>query len=142
MKTPQSPDIRWKQRLENFGRALEQLLSATTLSSNRPLTDLEKQGLIQAFEFSHELAWKLIKDYLTYQGGGEPLSGSRDATREAFARGLISDGEIWMDMIQSRNLSSHTYNKSVSEDIVQKIVQNYSNSLQTFLIKMRDIAQK
>ncbi len=114
-------DIRWKQRFDNFGRALQKLTEAVELSGQRPLSDLERQGLIQAFEFTHELAWNLLRDYLLYQGGGDPISGSRDA----FSRGLIGDGQVWMDMIRSRNLTSHTYNEDVAVEIVAHILTDY-----------------
>jgi len=141
MSANQPPDIRWKQRLENFERAMAQLLAATALSTTRPLSDLEKQGLIQAFEFSHELAWNLMRDYVIYQGGGATVSGSRDASREAFSRGLVTEGQLWMDMIQSRNLSSHTYNKTVSEEIVGKITGAYAGALEKFFKTMQALAK-
>ena len=95
-----------------------------SLSKSRPLSDLEKQGLIQSFEFCHELAWNLVKDYLEHQGFSN-IIGSRDAMREAFNRGLITHGDDWMDMIRSRNLSMHTYNKNIADEIVSKITTNY-----------------
>ena len=119
-----SPDIRWKQRFDNFIRAFGSLESAVSLSKSRPLSDLEKQGLIQSFEFCHELAWNLVKDYLEHQGFSN-IIGSRDAMREAFNRGLITHGDDWMDMIRSRNLSMHTYNKNIADEIVSKITTNY-----------------
>jgi len=117
-------DIRWQQRLSNFSKALAQLESAVNLSSQRPLSQLEKQGLIQAFEFTHELAWNLLKDYFTYQGTSN-ITGSRDASREAFNKQLINDGEGWMEMIKSRNQSSHTYNQATADEIAQKIIERY-----------------
>jgi nucleotidyltransferase substrate binding protein (TIGR01987 family) len=78
---------------------------------------LEEQGLIQAFEFTHELAWKTIKDFLEYQGAGT-LYGSKDSTPAAFANGLIENGEIWMEMIESRNLSSHTNNRNIAKVLI------------------------
>lgn len=117
-------DVRWKQRFENFQRALNQLSAAVRLSETRPLTDLEKQGLIQGFEFTHELAWNVLKDYLEMEGI-QGLVGSRSTVREAFKRGLVRDGEIWMDMIEKRNLSSHMYNQSVAEAIVSAVVERY-----------------
>jgi len=102
-------DLRWKQRLANFRKAFGRLDDAVLLSRQRDLSDLERQGLIQAFEFTHELAWNLMKDWFDYQGNFQ-ISGSRDATREAFRMGLIQDGEAWMEMLKSRNQSSHTYN--------------------------------
>jgi nucleotidyltransferase substrate binding protein (TIGR01987 family) len=86
-------DIRWKQRLHNFSKALSQLEQAVELTKTKELSDLEKQGLIQAFEFTHELAWNVMKDYFDYQGAAELITGSRDATREAFQKGLIINGD-------------------------------------------------
>lgn len=117
-------DIRWKQRFDNYKRALHQLTLAVQLLEQRPLSDLEKQGVIQGFEFTHELAWNVLKDYLEYEGI-QGLIGSRSAVREAFKRGLISDGEAWMDMIEKRNLSSHTYNLDVATVLVAAIRDAY-----------------
>ena len=113
-------NLRWIQRLSNFSRALLQLENAVNLAKERELTDLEKQGLIQLFEFTHELSWNVIKDYLTYQGGAELITGSRDATREAFNRGLLENGEAWMEMIKSRNKTSHTYDLKVATILSKK----------------------
>lgn len=117
-------DIRWQQRFDNYKRALHQLTLAVQLLEQRPLSDLEKQGLIQGFEFTHELAWNVLKDYLEYEGI-QGLIGSRSAVREAFKRGLVTDGEAWMDMIEKRNLSSHTYNLDVATDLVSAICDIY-----------------
>ena len=117
-------DIRWKQRFENFQRALKQLSLAMDLKAQRPLSDLEQQGLIQGFEFTHELAWNVLKDYLEMEGI-QGLIGSRSTAREAFKRGLVIDGEVWMDMIEKRNLSSHTYNQTVALTIVESIAERY-----------------
>ena len=130
-----SLDIRWKQRFKNFELALAQLENAVLLAQTRALSDLEKQGLIQAFEFTHELAWNVLKDYLEYQGTTQ-LTGSRDTVREAFSRGLVTDGNAWMEMIQSRNKTSHTYNKAVADEIVSKVVQLYAKSFSELQIKM------
>lgn len=120
--TPQ--DIRWKQRFANYRKALAQLEKAVELSRRRPLTELEQQGLIQGFEMVHELAWNVIKDFFEYQGT-VTIMGSRDATREAFKRNLIVDGEGWMEMIASRNRSTHTYNEETAADIARRIVTLY-----------------
>ena len=117
-------DIRWKQRFENFQRALRQVSLAMDLKAQRPLTDLEQQGLIQGFEFTHELAWNVLKDYLEMEGI-QGLIGSRSTAREAFKRGLVVDGEVWMDMIEKRNLSSHTYNQTVALSLVESISERY-----------------
>jgi nucleotidyltransferase substrate binding protein (TIGR01987 family) len=117
-------DIRWIQRFENYIKAFSQLEEAILLANKRPLSNLEEQGLIQAFEYTHELAWKTLKDFLNYQGNQE-IYGSKDATRQAFKYELIENGEIWMDMIKSRNNSSHTYNESIAEEILNSIISNY-----------------
>ena len=117
-------DIRWQQRFDNFNRALEQLTQAVELSRQRPLSDLEKQGVIQGFEIVHELAWNMLKDFLTYEGI-TGIVGSRGAVREAYKRELLIDGELWMDMIEKRNLSSHTYNKELAQALVNIIVGGY-----------------
>lgn len=128
-------DIRWKQRFSNYLRALKQLQKFIDKGT---LNELEEQGLIQAFEFTHELAWNVMKDYFEYQGN-TLITGSRDATREAFQNGLIEDGEGWMEMIKSRNQSSHTYNKDTATEIREQIFNRYfelfiifSNKIKSF----------
>jgi nucleotidyltransferase substrate binding protein (TIGR01987 family) len=125
-------DIRWKQRLSNYKNALSQLKK---FIDKEHLNELEEQGLIQAFEFTHELAWNLMKDYFEYQGNTN-ITGSRDAIREAFNKGLIEDGEGWMEMIASRNKSSHTYNESIVKEIREKIFKSYFNLFNDFQNKM------
>ncbi|MFO7825981.1 MAG: nucleotidyltransferase substrate binding protein [Cyclobacterium sp.] len=131
-------DVRWKQRFSNFRKALKQLEAAVRLANTRELSQLEKQGLIQSFEYTHELAWLVMKDFFFYQGNPE-IRGSRDATREAFKNGLIEDGEIWMDMIKSRNMSSHTYNEEIAAEIAQKITAQYFKGFADFMAKMGKI---
>lgn len=117
-------DIRWQQRYANYKNALAQLGEAVELGRQRPLSRLEKQGVIQAFEFTHELAWNVLKDFLQDRGNHD-IKGSKDATRAAFRVELIADGEQWMAMIQSRNLSTHTYDERTAEQLVGAIVENY-----------------
>lgn len=114
-------DIRWIQRLTHFRRALEKLRDAVQLAKQRPLSELEQQGPIQAFAYTHELAWKTLKDFLESRGVRN-LYGSRDTTREAFKQGLLENGEVWMKMIESRNLTSHTYNESVAQQVVDAVL--------------------
>jgi nucleotidyltransferase substrate binding protein (TIGR01987 family) len=136
-----NPDIRWQQRLSNYNKALEQLGNAVTITEQRPLSDLEKQGLIQAFEFTHELAWNVMKDYFAYQGNSG-ITGSRDAAREAFQKGLVEDGEGWMEMIKSRNQTSHTYQQKIADEIAGIVVDRYYLLFQHFLKKMQSLASK
>ena len=126
------PDIRWIQRFDNFKRAFARLNEAATLAKQRELSDLERQGLIQAFEFTHELAWNTLKDFLTSRGTAATLYGSRDATRAAFAAELIEDGEAWMKMIEHRNESSHTYNDDVAAKIMAAVLTQYVPALAVF----------
>lgn len=128
-------DIRWKQRFDNFARALHQLTLAVELSQQRPLSDLEKQGVIQGFEVVHELAWNVLKDFLEHEGI-QGIIGSRGAVREAFRRALIDDGELWMDMIEKRNLSSHTYNQELAEELVCLIIDGYYPAFLAFRQEM------
>ena len=117
-------DVRWKQRFSNYTQALQTLRKAVDLSEQRDLSELEQQGLIQGFEFTHELAWNVLKDYLEEQGF-VGIIGSKNATREAFKNGLINDGESWMEMIRARNLTSHTYNTDLAAGIVKDILTRF-----------------
>jgi nucleotidyltransferase substrate binding protein (TIGR01987 family) len=118
-----SEDIRWKQRFTNYIKALQTLTDAVKLAEERELSTLEEQGVIQSFEFTHELAWNVLKDYLEYQGVMN-IVGSRGAVREAFKNGLIEEGETWM-MIKDRNLSSHTYDLERAQEIVERILEEH-----------------
>lgn len=111
------------------------------LNQERKLSELEKQGLIQAFENTHELAWKVMQDYLIYQGYTE-IRGSRDATREAFRIELVTDGDNWMEMIKKRNLTSHTYNEETSEEIYQNIIKDFHPLFVEFQKVMNGIKAK
>ena len=117
-------DIRWIQRFNNYKKALSNLTEVVELAKTRDLSNLENQGLIHAFEFTHELSWNTIKDF--YQSMGDVnIQGSRDAFRLAFKRGLIEDGDIFMRSIKSRQLSVHTYNEDSAEQLMQDIIQYY-----------------
>ncbi|MBL7774613.1 MAG: nucleotidyltransferase substrate binding protein [Saprospiraceae bacterium] len=131
-------DIRWKQRFQNFIKALELLEQAVWMHREKGLNELEEQGLIQRFEFTHELAWNVMKDYFEYQGFTH-ITGSRDATREAFQNALIEDGDGWMEMIRSRNQSSHTYNEAIAKALKEKILTTYYPLFQDFKQKMQSL---
>ena len=129
-------DIRWQQRFDNFNRALKQLTAAVELSAQREFTQLEKQGVIQGFEFVHELAWNVLKDLLEFEGI-QGIVGSRGTVREAFKRGLLVDGELWLDMIDKRNLTSHTYNAELAQEMVNTIVHSYYPSFVALQLKLQ-----
>ncbi|AUZ84980.1 nucleotidyltransferase substrate binding protein [Methylophaga nitratireducenticrescens] len=133
-----SEDIRWKQRLDNWNRALQQLDRFMQYES---LNELEEQGLIQSFEYNHELAWNTQKDFLQDQGYVD-LFGSKNVARKAFEVGLITNGEVWLDMIKSRNLSSHTYNRAVARQIVDAIVNDYYAALTELNQKLNRLAEQ
>ncbi len=134
-------DIRWIQRFNHFSKAFAQLDEAVELSRQRKLSKLEVQGLIQAFEYTHEMAWNTLKDFL-HEQGTKKLYGSKDATREAFKTGLIENGEIWMDMIASRNLTLHTYNEDVAQDIADKIIHLYFSEFQRLRTTMETLLKE
>jgi len=131
-------DIRWMQRYSHLAQAYGQLKNAVDLAEQRTLTELEEQGMIQAFEYTHELAWNTMKDFLEEQGLRD-LYGSKDTCREAFRRGLVGNGETWMDMIKSRNLSSHTYNRDIARTIVQAIRMHYCTEFEQLLERLKSL---
>ena len=127
-----NPDVRWQQRLASYKKALAQL---TKFIEKGDLNELEEQGLIQAFEYTYELAWNVIKDFLVNRGN-KNIYGSRDAIREAFSTGLIEDGEGWMDMFADRNRTSHTYNEDTADEIARSVFQRYFPLFVSFREKM------
>jgi len=151
--SPKQKDIRWEQRLANYRKALAMFSTAIQIISDfdkednkdlevnyeslNAIAQLQKEGLIQRFEYTHELAWNVMKDYAEYQGNTS-VKGSRDATREAFKMQLITDAETWMDMITTRNDTSHTYNEDIAEEIYIKIVNSYYPVFIDFQNKMEE----
>lgn len=128
-------DIRWKQRFDNLLKAHQTLFDAVELARARPLSPLETQGLIQSFEFTHELAWNVLKDYLENKGI-VGLIGSKDASRAAFKNGLIENGEDWMKMIEARNLTSHTYDPKTAEGVSQDIMNRFFPAFDSLIKKL------
>jgi len=134
-------DVRWIQRLNHFNKAFSQLKEGVELAKQRPLSKLEEQGLIQSFEYTHELAWNMLKDFLEKRGARN-LYGSKDTTREAFKRGLIKNGEAWMDMIKNRNLTSHTYDEAIASQIISAILNAYFAEFEALQIKLDKLKQE
>ncbi len=139
-------DIRWVQRFSNYNKALAKLSNAIAYINRNfsdddnsekkknlgdILNDIIKQGLIQSFEYTHELAWNVMKDYAIYQGN-VTIGGSRDATREALQLHIISKGKVWMEMIASHNKTSHTYNEETANEIFTKIIDEYHPAFMAF----------
>ena len=117
-------DIRWIQRFRNYKKALGELRKAFKLSETRKLSSLEEQGVIQSFEYTFELAWNVLKDYLNHKGF-QGIIGSKDTIRLAFKNELIAEGEVWMDMIVKRNLTAHTYDTEIASEVFQSIIEIY-----------------
>ena len=132
--------IRWKQRFENFLKALSMLEKGVSLSNERELSDIETQGLIKSFEFTFELSWNVMKDYLEEQGilG---IIGSKNAYRTAFQNGLITDGQKWLDMINDRNSVSHEYDEIKAKEISIRI-KDYANMFREFAKRMEEENKK
>ena len=131
---------RWIQRADSLRRAFSRLKQGVDLARQRELSDLETQGLIQGFEYTHELAWNTLKDFL--QAQDFKLYGSRDTTRAAFKEGLIENGEAWMEMIRHRNLTTHTYNESAAEEVVSALLNIYFPEFETLLAKIEHLKQE
>ncbi|MGV8146460.1 MAG: nucleotidyltransferase substrate binding protein [Alkaliphilus sp.] len=118
-------DIRWRQRFENFDKAYKQLHLA--ILDFEKLSVLEKEGLVQRFEYTFELAWKTLKDYLEAQEVDAKFP--RAVIKEAFHYELIQDGEVWMDMLEKRNLLAHTYDEARFNFAVRKIKEEYYKAI-------------
>ncbi len=117
-------DIRWKQRFDNFDRAV-QLLREPIDQGLDTLTNLEKEGTVQRFEVVVELAWKTVKDYLEYEGAIIHPVTPRNVIKEAFAAKVLTDGQVWIDMLDHRNLLSHTYSSATFEKAVLAVRDHY-----------------
>lgn len=124
-----SQNIRWKQRFENFESAFK-LLKEAFEKDIAEMSDLEKEGVVQRFEYTFELAWKTLKDYLVYSGIVFDQITPRRVIKEAFAARIIEDGQTWIDMLEQRNLMSHTYDKETFDGVIQNITQRYFTALE------------
>jgi nucleotidyltransferase substrate binding protein (TIGR01987 family) len=118
------PDIRWKQRFQNFDRAFVLLRQALEKGPG-VLNQLEKEGVVQRFEYSFELAWKTVKDYLEENGIVFVTVTPRQVLKDAFAAKVIADGQVWIDMLDHRNLLSHTYSSASFGKAVDAIAARY-----------------
>ena len=144
-------DIRWQQRFSNYCKALKKFLENVDYAKSEQnfdegnlhetlnsIQDIIKQGLIQSFEFTHELAWKVMKDYAEFQGNNE-IKGSRDAVLYAAQVDILHDAHIWMEMMKSRNSTSHTYNEETANEIVKFILTDYKKEFSLFEMKMKSL---
>ena len=130
-------DIRWVQRFQNFEKAFKRLEEGVELATERELRDIEKEGVIQRFEYTQELAWKTIKDFYEFLGE-TGIQGSRDAFKLAFERGLIiNSGQILMDTIKSRNDVVHGYDEDTANKIFYDIKEKYYDAFKELLESLR-----
>lgn len=134
----QTPPPRSKQRLQNFKKAFAQL---EKFVQQEKLNELEEQGLIQAFEYTYELAWKLLQDVLREQGFVD-VAGPRPSIEQAFQVGLIQDGLVWMQMLKDRNLTTHTYNEAVAQEILSHIRSEFIESFRKLKLAIEDYQEK
>ena len=136
--------IRWQQRFNNYRKALVKLAQAVELLSGQvnreeAVDELLQEGLIQRFEYTHELAWKVMKDYSEYQGYTD-VRGSRDAIRKALEMGLVDD-RCWMETIEDRNLTVHNYDNEIASEIYENIMKAYSPLFVDFAKKMQSLVE-
>jgi nucleotidyltransferase substrate binding protein (TIGR01987 family) len=124
----QSSDIRWKQRFDNLQRAYRRLRWALEIHQQDPSDELIRMAVIKAYEFTFELSWKTLKDFLAYNGIDAKLP--REVLKQAFATGLVSDGQLWIDMLEERNLMAHTYDDTRARIAVDQIQERYLGGLQ------------
>lgn len=117
-------DIRWKQRFQNFENAYQMFFRTLERQAAEPQDEIIQMALVQAFEFTYELAWNVMKDYLENDGYDE-VNNAKQTIRTAFRAELITDAEGWMEMIQKRNLASHTYNQTILEETVTFIKDEF-----------------
>ena len=114
-------NIRWRQRFQNLDRAFGQLQRGLAIKAP---SDIEIQGIIQSFEFTFELSWKTIKDYLESQG--VVCRFPREAIKQAFHYQLLADGEVWLDMLGKRNQLAHTYDEKIALEAYKLIKEEYA----------------
>jgi dTDP-4-dehydrorhamnose reductase len=131
-------DVRWKHRFDNYRKALGQLSRIVEMRRSPGFSDLERTVCIKFFEMTHELAWKVMKDYLL-EKGIDGIIGSKDAIRHAFNNGLIDDGEIWMRMVEARNEAAHTYDEEKSRGLCEKIISAYHDRFCAFAARMETL---
>lgn len=144
--TERQIDIRWEQRFSNYGKALQKLSDAVRIINQQidetksvEINELQCEGLIQRFEYTHELAWNVMADYAKYQGYLD-IKGSRDAIRFGLKMGLIDD-EVWMKSIVSRNRTTHTYNEQTAKEILDEILIIYHPLFLKFEQRMSELIE-
>ena len=126
-------EIRWKQRFENFDKSYKLLKK---YSNQEITTELERAGIIQFFEMTFELAWKVLKDYL--ESEGYMVKSPRETVKQAFQIGLIDNGHIWIDALSNRNLTTHTYDAELATKMTSEILNAYLPELDKLYNKLSE----
>jgi len=121
-------DIRWRQRFDNLQAAYQQLQNAVAENKKQPSNQLLQMALIKAFEMTFELSWKTMQDYLKFQG--LDTKTPRETIKQAFHSQIITDGQLWIDMLDDRNLMTHTYNKERALQAIEKITHRYIEGIE------------
>jgi nucleotidyltransferase substrate binding protein (TIGR01987 family) len=129
-------DIRWEQRFHNYEKAFSQLFR---FMEKENLNEMEEQGLIQAFEYTFELAWKTLQDFLEEIGGYLEIKGPRPVIMKSFQDGYITNGEKWMEMLNDRNRTVHTYYEKIAHEISSAIIRDYYTLLSDLDNKLKQL---
>jgi len=131
-------DIRWQQRFNNFKKALAKLGEVVCVGSPEQLSELEKEGLIQRFEYTYELAWKTLQDLLKNKGYMD-ITGPNPVLEQAYKDGYITDEAGWRKMKKSRELTSHTYDSHTADDIAADVFKHYHTLLQALATRLAQL---
>ena len=125
---------KWGERLSTYQNAIDRLTEVITLSRQHPLNQFERDSLVKRFEFSYEMAWKLMMSYEKDNGITEIL-GSKDVIRQAFRLSIVKNGEAWLEMVDARNRTSHLYDEAMATDAADEIIHTYY----PLLVELRDV---
>ena len=129
-------EIRWRQRFQNYEKAFIQLSDA--VSQLDQLSTLEKEGLVQRFEYTFELGWKTLKDFL--ESKNVEVKFTRDVIKGSFKTELLDDGEIWLEMLEKRNLMAHTYDEVIFRSVLNDIESRYFDQLKKIYVLFKSQA--
>lgn len=135
-----SQDIRWKQRFQNYEKAFKRLSHAIEVVKSAPDDDLLQSGLVQTYEYTFELAWKTLKDYLTLEGF--EVRSPRETIRQGFQSGYIMNGEDWLQTLADRNLTTYIYDDEIIAQVLSDIFERYFFLLQDFYISFKEKADE
>lgn len=140
MEEISSQDIRWKQRFQNYEKAFKRLSHAIEVVKSAPDDDLLQSGLVQTYEYTFELAWKTLKDYLTLEGF--EVRSPRETIRQGFQSGYIMNGEDWLQTLADRNLTTYIYDDEIIAQVLSDIFERYFFLLQDFYISFKEKADE